>query len=779
MIESKAQWHVKEEQDDESVIDLPISKITKELLMNRGIKDTNTAKRFLSPTLEDLHDPFLFSDMKKAIDRIEKAILDQEKILVFGDYDADGVTSTTVLIEALREKGAIVDFYIPNRFTEGYGPNEAAFRQAKEANISLIITVDTGIAAVHEANIAKELGVDLIITDHHEAQEEMPEAVAIIHPKVSSTYPFDELAGVGVAFKLAHALLGTFPQHLLELVSIGTIADLVPLQAENRVLVYYGLRSLTSSNRPGIKMLKEVCGIEGDVTEENIGFGIGPRLNAVGRLQDASLAVDLLLEQDIEVARELAEEVQRLNQERQKLVSEITKEAQGMIEENGFHEDGVLVVAKEDWNPGVLGIVASRLVQSYSKPTIVLGIDTDKQEAKGSARSIEAFNLFENCMEIKDRFISFGGHAQAAGMTVAVDEISPLRNNLSELANKKLSKTDFQPILTIDKQMNMREISVELIHEIEQLAPFGMGNPKPLFQLAEKDPKEIRLIGANQNHLKMNFQEDTKIIDAVGFGMGHLYTRISPHAKISIVGELSINEWNGHKKLQIMMKDLEILEWQLFDFRGTKHLQKQIQDLDTQNHVAIYFDSSTEIEDWMYKHLQVFHIDQWKETTSYDGSHLWFIDLPLSLDQVTEVLKELNPKNIFAYFKMNEENYFNQIPNREHFKWFYGIMMKRGSLDLDKERSALARSRGWSLNFLDFMIKVFLELQFVRIEDRELVYVKQPAKKDLTESATYQLKMNQIEVEKTLYYSTYKELKKWFNEQMTGDHLKEEVAHGL
>ncbi|QHS22875.1 single-stranded-DNA-specific exonuclease RecJ [Virgibacillus sp. MSP4-1] len=778
MIDSKAQWQVIEEQND-GVIDLPISEFTKDLLKNRGIKDTDTAKRFLSPTLEDLHDPFLFSDMNKAIERIENAILNNENVLVFGDYDADGVTSTTVLVEALRERGAIVDYYIPNRFTEGYGPNEEAFRQAKEANVSVIITVDTGIAAVHEANIAKELGMDLIITDHHEAQEELPEAVATIHPKVSRTYPFDELAGVGVAFKLAHALLGKLPRHFLELAAIGTIADLVPLQNENRVLVHYGLKALTSSKRPGIKMLKEVCGIEGNVTEENVGFGIGPRLNAVGRLQDAKLAVELLLEQDLDVARELAEEVQNLNQQRQQLVSEITKEAEKMVEENQFDEDSVLVLAGEGWNPGVLGIVASRLVQSHSKPTIVLGIEPDQKQAKGSARSIDAFNLFENCMEIKDRFISFGGHAQAAGMTVSLDNISRLRHDLNELANQKLSSEDFQPILTIDKQLDMGDISLEFIQEIEKLAPFGMGNPKPLFQLAEHDASEIRLIGSKQNHLKMIFQEDSKSIDAVGFGMGYLYPEISPHARMSIVGELGINEWNGRKKLQIMMKDLRINEWQLFDFRGSRHLQKQIQGLDTEKHVALYFDSSTEIEAWMDDQLKVTHIDQWQNLSFEDVSHLWFVDLPLSLEQLSNVLNEVKPKNIYAYFKMNEENYFSQIPNRDHFKWFYGMMMKRGRLNLDKDRAALARSRGWSLNFVDFMIKVFLELQFVKIEDRELIYVTKPAKKDLTESATYQLKMNQIEVEKTLYYSTYTELKKWLNSKMGESRLKEEVVHGL
>ncbi|MRG88256.1 single-stranded-DNA-specific exonuclease RecJ [Salinibacillus xinjiangensis] len=779
MLESKALWKSNRQQEIECDIDLPISNVTKDLLLQRGIRDTNTAKKFLSPSLEDLHDPFLFSDMKKVKDRVERAIEANERILVFGDYDADGVTSTTLLVESLREKGAVVDFYIPNRFTEGYGPNEAAFRQAKDAGVSLILTVDTGIAAVDEAKVAKDLDMDLIITDHHEQQEILPDAYAIIHPKLCEDYPFDELAGVGVAFKVAHALLGTLPKHFLELAAIGTVADLVPLKDENRVMVAHGLQFLTSSQRPGIQMLKEVCGITGEVSEENIGFGIGPRLNAVGRLQDASLAVELLLERDIDQAREFAAQVQQLNQKRQQLVTEIANEAKKMIQEQEMEQDAVLVVAKKDWNPGVLGIVASRLGNMYHKPAIVLGIDSEKGEAKGSARSIDAFNLFENCMEIKHLFIAFGGHSQAAGMTVGVDKIDELRTAINKLANDKLTEADFQPVLSIDQKVELEDISLETIKEIEQLAPFGMANPKPLFQIDEQTPSEIRLIGSKENHLKMNFQRESVSLDAIGFGMGDLFPKIAPQSALSLVGELGINEWNGRKKLQIMLKDVKVNEWQLFDFRGLKHVAKQIKGLDMKEHVGLYFGDSTLVEPWAFEQFSCVHIDEWQEHEWDKVSGLWLLDLPSSLQELSDVLSQIKPKNIYAYFKTNQQNFFSQVPTRSHFKTFYGMMMKRGKLDLNQEKNSFAKSRGWSLDFLDFIIKVFLELQFVKIEDRVLHYVTKPAKRDLTESATYQLKLSQIEVEKTLYFSTYKELKNWIDGHIQVSQLKEEVIHGL
>src|SRR5690625_1817751 len=385
MLLSKAKWDFVNNQDIPNDLE-DYSPIISTLLIQRGITTKKAAKRFLRPDLDQLHHPSDLSMMDKAIERVHKAINHGERILVFGDYDADGVSSTALLLKALQELDAHCDFYIPNRFTEGYGPNENAFREAANKGFSVILPIYTGISAVHEAKIAKELGIDLIITDHHELQEELPDTYATINPKCSPEYPFHDLAGVGVAFKFAESLLGYFPEHLLDLVAIGTIADLVPLVEENRILAYHGLRKLTTTTNPGLKALKKICKIEGNVTEENVGFLIGPRINAVGRIEDAQLAVELLMTEDQFVAEEIATMIESINDERRQMVRDIVVEAEQIVEFDD--ETGVIVVAKEGWNEGVLGIVASQLVRKYDRPAIVLTIKSDTAEVKGSGRSI-------------------------------------------------------------------------------------------------------------------------------------------------------------------------------------------------------------------------------------------------------------------------------------------------------------------------------------------------------------------------------------------------------
>ncbi|MCP8616979.1 single-stranded-DNA-specific exonuclease RecJ [Salirhabdus salicampi] len=776
MLRSKANWQHKQLKDDHIDIQLPLSNLTKKLLLQRGIDNTEDARTFLAPNLKDMYDPYLFPDMKKVVERVHQAIVQGENILIFGDYDADGVTSTTVLVDTLRKLDALVDYYIPNRFTEGYGPNEEAFKQAKQAGVSLIITVDTGIAAVHEAKVAKQLGIDLIITDHHEAQEELPETFGTIHPKLANDYPFDELAGVGVAFKLAHALLGEFPYHLLDLAAIGTVADLVPLKSENRILVAHGLKALTNTKRPGLTALKEICKISGDVTEEHIGFGIGPRLNAVGRLQDATLAVELLLEQDLDSAKHIAAEVQSLNQKRQKIVSDITEEAREMIKTNCYDQDSVIVLAKEDWNPGVLGIVASKIVNEFQRPTIVLGIDKEKGEAKGSARSIERFDMFENCMELRHLFLHFGGHAQAAGMTLRLDQIEQLREELNTLAEQKLTANDFLPIISVDMKIDLTDITEQAIQEVGKLGPFGMGNPKPIFEVSES-PDDIRQIGAKSDHLKFFFQKDSTTVDIVGFGMGDLAPRIAPQSNVTAVGELSINEWNGKKRLQMMLKDVKIDHWQLFDYRGSNHLHKQLHHLSADDYIGLYFRSqNVSIGD-----VQLLSNQEWVATdiaTLSKCKGILILDLPEQIEDLEQVLHHYFPDEIYVCFKPTTDS-FGQSPNREHFKWFYGFMLKQKQLNLNVHRQRLMKAKGWSSELLDFIIEVFLELQFVKMNDGVLHIHPNPEKRDLTESNVYQRKMKELTAEKELYFSSYRQLNEWFEQYRSFTENKEEVLHGL
>lgn len=774
MLDSKAKWDFVEKEDQSIVLD-DYSPVISTLLTQRGITTNEAANRFLQPKLEQLHHPSNLSMIDKAIERVHQAINNGERILVFGDYDADGVSSTALLLKALLEMGADCDFYIPNRFTEGYGPNEAAFREAAKRGFSVIITVDTGISAVHEAKIAKELEIDLIITDHHELQEQLPDSYATINPKCSPAYPFHDLAGVGVAFKFAECLLGYFPEHLLDLVAIGTIADLVPLIDENRILAYHGLQKLTITKNPGLKALKRICKIEGTVSEENVGFLIGPRINAVGRLEDAQLAVELLMAQDAVEAEEIAMMIESINDERRQIVRDIVEEAEQM---NLFDEEsGMIIVAKEGWNEGVLGIVASQLVRKYDRPAIVLTIKPNVGEVKGSGRSIPAFNLFESCMEIRDLFTQFGGHSQAAGMTFPLENLTEITAELNQMIKEQLSKEDFKQMIEISQTIHITDITEHIVDEINQLAPFGIGNPKPIFHVKET-PLHVRQIGSLKNHLKLQFKQNDIKIDGIGFGIGELYPHISPQTPISVVGELSINEWNGLRKPQIIIRDMKINQWQLFDHRGkaNQDLSKYVKDHETA--LLICNDSSKLPPDLMNLVPQITYetsIDMLEEVDT-----LFIIDLPSDLQVLSRIVHKTKPNNIHVCFLVENSVYLKPFPTRDDFKWFYSIVYKRKEVDMKKELTNIMDAKKWSRDHVVFMAQVFQELNFIMIENGVVKIHSDPQKRDLQESTLYQNRLAQSEIEKLLYYSNYEMLKKWFGNCL--DHIgkaEEEVVYGL
>lgn len=782
LLQSKTRWKVNDYNQTNAnllVNELQVTPLVASLLVNRGLTTVQEAREFLEPDLLEFHDPFLLDQMDTAIDRINTAIKNEEQILVFGDYDADGVSSTTVMVTALKENGANVEFYIPNRFTEGYGPNETAFRWAKSEGISLIITVDTGISALHEAEVAKELGIDLIITDHHEVGPELPVATAIIHPrKPNSQYPFKELAGVGVAFKVAHALRGEVPTDLLDVAVIGTIADLVPLTGENRLLAKKGIRALQNTKRPGLRALLKKAKIESnDISEETVGFAIGPRINAVGRLQSADPAVDLLLTNDLEEAAYIADEIDELNKERQQLVNQMTKEAIQEVEENfPPSSNSVLVIAREGWNPGVIGIVASRLVDRFYRPTIVLSIDPQKRLAKGSARSIEGFNLYESLSTCRDILPHFGGHPMAAGMTLKVEDVADLRNRLNTIANEVLTPEDFQPITTVDAVCSIQDVSIETILELNKLAPFGMGNPKPTVQINDVEINSLRRIGSDQSHLKIVLQEDQIALDGVGFGLGHAVDGISPLSKVSVIGELSINEWNNNRKPQMMLQDIAVHEWQLFDIRGMRDFLSYLEKIKDDKLKLVSFAQET-VQKLRLSNRDVTVISSFEEATELqlESRHVVLLDLPEE-DEMIKVLFDTSfPNRIYTLFFHEQDHFFSTIPTREHFKWFYAFLAKKGPFDMNRYAHELAKYRGWSTETIDFMSQVFFELDFVKIDNGFISLSNQAKKRDLTESRTYQLKAKRIELEKQLLYSSYQQLKQWFDAINKGSHSLEEA----
>lgn len=773
MLQSKTKWRSKEitNVEDHWMDDsITLSPIIKELLVQRGIKTGEEARQFLSPDISTLHNAADFDSIEVAADRVRVAIDQHEKILVYGDYDADGVSSTTVMLLALKELGAECDYYIPNRFNEGYGPNEAAFREAKEQGYALIITVDNGIAAVHEAEVAKEIGLDLIITDHHEIQEQLPDAYAIIHPKRSTADIFPELAGVGVAFKFAEYLLGYFPKQFLPFVAIGTIADLVPLVSENRVLAYHGLRALAQTNNVGLQELMRVCNIEGDVSEEDVGFLIGPRINAVGRLQDADLAVQLLMTNDKTEAEEIATEIDQINVKRQQIVNDIVKEAEKMVDPN--QEKGVIIVAKEGWNEGVLGIVASKLVRKFDQPAIVLTKKPETSQVKGSARSIPAFDLFKNCMTVRDLFTHFGGHSQAAGMTLPLENLDELQIRLNELIRNELAEEDFKQLLEISSEVSVEDVNEKLVDEIGKLAPFGMKNPKPIFQLTAI-PSELRQIGSTKRHLKLLFKEDGKNVEGIGFGFGELYPHISPNTPVTVVGELGINEWNGNRKPQIVLQDIEIRQWQLFDHRGRKNINLTPY---IEHHNANLVVGNPEIG--LGGDVQYIQYDAMEVVPDTDA--LYIYDMPQDLSKLKEIIQKAKPQNIHACYYIENSAFLNALPTREDFKWYYAVLLKKKVLDLNSEINVVMNTKGWSKERIYFISEVFFELGFVKIDNGIITVNPKPDKKDLLESSAYQTQLEQAEIEKTLYYSNYNELRNWFNNCMDQvESPKEELSYGL
>lgn len=767
MIESVKNWSI--ERPDETLVKtfmetLNIPSAHAKILISRGIETIDEAKAFIEIDETSLHDPFLLHEMDVAVELIQKAITENKKMVIYGDYDADGVTSITVLMTVLKRLGADVSFVIPNRFEHGYGPNKDLFKQIHEAGAEMIITVDNGVSGVQEVAYARELGMDVIITDHHEAGEVWPDANATIHPKhPEGNYPFPELAGVGVAFKLATALLGEVPQDLLEIVAIGTVADLVSLRDENRYFVKKGIEEMRKTRRPGIQALAKVSAVaQSQLNEESIGFMIGPRLNAPGRLGDAAPAVELLTTEDALIAADLAEELDHYNKERQEIVSTITKEANTMIDEvYGENIPAVFVLAKEGWNPGVVGIVASRITEKYYRPTIILSLDPETGIAKGSARSIEGFHLYNELAKSSDLLTHFGGHPVAAGLSMPIENIDRLREQLIAQALEIMTEEQFIAKLAIDVPLSLDEIDVSVLESLDLLRPFGMDFAKPTYLIEEVTASSIRKIGAEKNHLKLEVTNGTEVLDVIGFSQGEKADHISPSVKFSLVGDLQVNEWNGNKKPQLLLEDLRSRNWQLFDLRGIREVSRWIHTIPTQEatFLAFYERTIAQFQPMIKEKIALYG----KDFLPVNGI-LVLLDMPKAAEDLMGVVKESKPGRIYAHFYVPESTYFDAIPGRDQFGWYYSFLKSRGKFDLKTNGVKLAHHKGWKNDTVFFMSEVFSDLGFVKIEDGVITMMETIEKRDLTEAPTYKKRERQMELEQKLLYAPYNELKRWFDQ---------------
>lgn len=530
-----------------------------QLLSQRGITTKAEAEKFLHPNLSDLGDPFLLDGMDKAVERIRRAVTNQEKITIYGDYDVDGVTSSTLLKKALHAMGAEVEVYLPERITEGYGINEQAVTKLAETGTQLMISVDTGTTAVAEIALANEKGMDVIVVDHHHVPETLPEAVAVINPhRPNQAYPFSELAAVGVTYRLAYALVGEQANEWLDLVALGTVADVVPLVGENRTLTVFGMEVLGRTTNLGIKALVEVAGL-GDKKLEvyHIGFQLGPRLNAAGRIDHAMSAFELLNTTDEKQALVLAQELNSLNARRQEMTDGILQAAHARAE--SWSQEKMIVVENEGWSVGVVGIVAGRLVEKYSKPAIVFDKQTDVY--KGSARSVDGVHIVELLDHVKEWLMGYGGHAKAAGMTVAPNHYSTFKTNLLQVAQEKIDAALLTPAINLSLTLDVALVTDRLLATVEEMAPFGFGNPTPVFGIENVVLHQIDTYGFGSTLIKMTFADaEDKRVDIIGFDKGgELLLQLTKGQHYNVAFTMSINEWKGRKSRQQKLVNLQVV----------------------------------------------------------------------------------------------------------------------------------------------------------------------------------------------------------------------------
>lgn len=795
---SKYKWQVQRpEMQTASMLakELSVSPFVAALMAGRGIRDSEEGRQFLNGSLEHSHDPYLMQGMAEAVPRIRKALEDQEHILIYGDYDADGVSSTSLMVHLMRHLGASYDIYIPHRSNEGYGLHNHALDWAHQQGVSLIITVDTGISAVDQIAYANQLGIDVIVTDHHEPPEQLPEAYALINPKIPTCpYPFKGLAGVGVAYKLAQALLGDPPKEWLEIVAIGTIADLMPLIGENRILVKHGIDSMRQTRFVGIRSLLEVGGVEVDkVNAVNIAFSMAPRINASGRLDHAGRAVTLLTTESPEDADRLAWELDGLNKERQQVVELIVQEALGMIGERyGAGElPPVIVVAGEGWNVGVVGIVASKILERFYRPVVVLGIDPETGNCKGSARSIPGLDIYEALCACRDSMDHFGGHPSAAGMSLHRDQLAAFEQGLHEFAGQVLREEHFVPVCEADAECTISDVTIEVIEQLDQLGPFGMANAVPKIIIREAMVKEAKKIGKEGKHLKLRLQQNQEHLDAISFGMGHLADILPEGTKVDVLGELSINEWNGSRKTQLMLQDISAPYRQVFDYRGIQQPVEEIKRWRTElephlrcpaHRSAIVYtrESHPEIKSQLYEMcLWVYDRnagvlpdnDAAEEHGADDISVLFVLDVPETAEQLQTLLTVFQSvPNIFLVHPTRMPREKLLIPSRDQFKQLY-ILLAGMAASPVSENEVIARLRqktALSSRMLAKVLDVFEELVFIERSKGLVTFIPKPEKKPLDASRHFRELSELAEMEQHLLHADTKQLTHWMMSRSKG-----------
>lgn len=706
-----------------------------EILDARGIHDMNEVRKYLSDDYEEGYDPFLMHDMRRAVDRINEAIDNEEKILVYGDYDADGITSTVLLVETLISLGADVSSYIPNRFEEGYGPNKEAFKKIIKSGITLIITVDNGIAGVEEVDLANELGCDVIVTDHHKIQDTIPNAYAVIHPEhPEGNYPFGKLAGVGVAFKLAHALLEIFPDFLLDLVAIGTVADMVSLTDENRIFVKQGLELINEDPRMGIKMLLELSSITTKVDEQTIGFYIAPKLNSIGRMDSAKLGLSFLMAEDANTAHALAEKIEEYNVNRKVVTEDIVKDVIEKIENSDKKNKDVIMVYG-DYHEGVLGIVASNIVEKYQRPVLIM---TNKEGIlKGSARSIFDFNIYTAMNKIGDKFIAYGGHTLAAGFSLSEENFDIIEKELNNSFEDYKNNYELKSNKNIDIVSSLEEMSYQFLNSLDTLKPYGMDFEKPTILLENAKVLDKVYFGADKQYLRLTIADEVGSLECISFKDNSYFAAVEKNDVIDLLCTLDKNNFNGRTKLQAHIIDINVKQFLFEDLRGsnfdissiTEDCLKLSKRLDNK-------------ENNFYRYADLASIEE-----NFDNIYL--LDLPSSRSQVEDILKR-NPKKIYVLCDEKQILSDSYVIDKNRLIKLFNLLLNTPNkqINIVNQLDALLKALATNVDSLKIMIQIFQELNLVKFENNTIILNLNYETVDLKKSPSFVRMENIFEMER-------------------------------
>ena len=714
-----------------------ISKNIAKILNARSITDMTVVKKYFSDEYEEGYDPFLMHDMQKAVDRINEAIENEEKILVYGDYDADGITSTVLLVETLISMGANVSSYIPNRFEEGYGPNKEAFTKIINSGISLIITVDNGIAGVEEVDLANELGCDVIVTDHHKIQDTMPNAYAIIHPEhPDGNYPFKKLAGVGVAFKLAHALLEIFPDFLLDLVAIGTIADMVSITDENRIFVKQGLELINEDPRIGLKMLLELSGIDTKIDEQTVGFYIAPKLNSIGRMDSAKLGLTFLMAEEPVTARALAEQIEQYNIQRKQVTEDIVKDVISKIENSEKKQKNVIMVSGE-YHEGVLGIVASNIVEKYQKPVFIM--NEKEGVLKGSARSIFDFNIYLAMNKISDLFIAFGGHTLAAGFSFDASNFDKIEEFLDNEFEEFKKHNELKSNKKIDIVTSLEDISYQFLNSLNVLKPYGMDFEKPSVLIENAMVLNKTYFGSEKQYLRLTIADEVGNLECISFKDISVFNKVEKNDIIDLLCTLDKNNFNGRSKLQAHIIDINIKE---FLFEDLRFINYDISKIDKTSLKLSKYKSDKDNNFYLYKDID-------KLNTNFE--YIYLLDVPTSKEYLNKIIN-LKPKKIFLICEEKEVLSNLYLIDKNRLIKLFNLILSTNNkqINVTQQLDKLLTTLKTNVDSLKIMVQIFKELELINFVNNTIILNPNYKTVDLKKSSSF-IRMKEIfEVETLL-----------------------------